>query len=146
MNPNNDHITSLHLILGLGVTGKALADFFTKKNWPFAIFDDNMADDPASDFFSKRATLQNGQLCVAGQLVSPQKVLGLFPSPGIPPQHPLILWCKNNGISSLSEMELASEFLEGKKFIGITGTNGKSTVVKLIHALLSDAKEQRPNG
>jgi UDP-N-acetylmuramoylalanine--D-glutamate ligase len=43
-----------------------------------------------------------------------------------------------HGIPVISEVELASRFLNGR-ILGITGSNGKSTVTSLLHAILAGA-------
>ena len=58
----------------------------------------------------------------------------IIPSPGVPPIPP-IQQAKKRGIKIISEVELASRFLKGK-VIGITGSNGKSTVASLVHNIL----------
>lgn len=52
-------------------------------------------------------------------------------SPGVPLEIDLILMAKEKGIPYLSEVELAYRCAEGT-FIGITGTNGKTTTTALI--------------
>ncbi len=56
----------------------------------------------------------------------------VIPSPGIPRHHPLLLRAKKIA----SEIEIASRLLHGK-IIGVTGTNGKTTTVTLIHSILN---------
>ncbi len=58
----------------------------------------------------------------------------IVPSPGVVPSLPLTA-AQKRGIPVLSEIELAFRFLRGK-IVGVTGSNGKSTVSTLIHRIL----------
>ncbi len=59
-------------------------------------------------------------------------------SPGIPEKALIIKKLRAAEISIISEIEFAYRYCEGK-IIAITGTNGKTTVTKLIHYLLVNA-------
>lgn len=52
-------------------------------------------------------------------------------SPGILPKSPALRLAQRNNIKIISEIELASRFLQGP-WIGVTGTNGKTTTSSLI--------------
>jgi len=51
-------------------------------------------------------------------------------SPGVPMDHPLLLLAKGNGREIVSEIELASRFIDAP-LVAITGTNGKTTTTTL---------------
>ena len=122
---------SLALILGYGVTGQALADFCDKQGWHYVIAEDNNTVSRSSKFFK-------GQLARTHTNFATQKICCLFHSPGVSLDHPLVLQARQEIIPVLSELELASHFIKGE-LIGVTGTNGKSTTVKLLNSLLCDA-------
>ncbi|MFN7176302.1 MAG: UDP-N-acetylmuramoyl-L-alanine--D-glutamate ligase, partial [Thermaurantiacus sp.] len=65
---------------------------------------------------------------------------GLLVSPGVPlDRHPLVARARAAGIPVLGDMELfqlAREALPPHRLVGVTGTNGKSTVTALLHHLL----------
>ncbi|MBM9577138.1 UDP-N-acetylmuramoyl-L-alanine--D-glutamate ligase [Leptospira sp. 201903070] len=65
-------------------------------------------------------------------------------SPGILPNHPILLYAKEKGVPVFSEIDLGRHFFSGR-IIGITGTDGKSTTTALTAHLLkkdfSDLKE-----
>lgn len=64
-------------------------------------------------------------------------------SPGIPLTAKPYVWAKQQGIPVVSEIELSWQFLQQMasppRLIAVTGSNGKSTVVSLITALLAQA-------
>ena len=59
-------------------------------------------------------------------------------SPGVPLRLPALLQASRQGITILSEVELASWFLRGK-IVGITGSNGKTTTTTLVGEMLRAA-------
>ena len=61
----------------------------------------------------------------------------LIVSPGIPLDHCLVTKALSKGIQLNSDLDLFMEAVEGP-VVGITGTNGKSTVATLVSAMLED--------
>lgn len=122
--------SGLALILGYGLTGKALADFFEDQKIAYVICDDKNTVSRTGNFFRGVTSLDD--VAVKSQIKM------VFPSPGIALMHPWCLWAHDARIPVVGELELASFYLSGD-FIAVTGTNGKSTTVMLINALLKDA-------
>ncbi len=60
-------------------------------------------------------------------------------SPGVPPGSDLVQEANSLGITVLGEIELADRLSPSEKTVAITGTNGKTTTVKLTEALLNHA-------
>jgi UDP-N-acetylmuramoylalanine--D-glutamate ligase len=63
-------------------------------------------------------------------------------SPGVPRNIPLLKYAQEKGIPIISEIELAFQVMESLislPFIGITGTNGKSTVTTLVDLMLKES-------
>ncbi len=58
-------------------------------------------------------------------------------SPGIPDNANLIIKLKEKGINVISEIEFASKFTDAN-IIGITGSNGKTTVATMVYQILKD--------
>lgn len=59
-------------------------------------------------------------------------------SPGVPADLPPVETARRRGIEIISEPELASRFLPGR-IIGVTGSNGKTTVTTLVGELMQAA-------
>ena len=60
-------------------------------------------------------------------------------SPGVPGEVPLVAEARRRGIEVWSEVELGFRLLPGTRFVGITGTNGKTTTTELIGAIFRAA-------
>ena len=65
----------------------------------------------------------------------------LVPSPGIPLDHPIMAAARAAGVRILGDVELLWRAMPERKFIGITGTNGKSTTTALIGHILNQARQ-----
>ncbi|MBF0105267.1 MAG: UDP-N-acetylmuramoyl-L-alanine--D-glutamate ligase [Deltaproteobacteria bacterium] len=130
---SNVSIEDYFLIIGFGVTGKALAAYFDKRNFNYYVLDDREDLICEGRNFLGSFT-KDSELCG----FTDKKLRAVFPSPGVSLTHPVVQKAKVSGVPIIGELELASFFLKGD-FIAVTGTNGKSTTVKLINALLKDA-------
>jgi UDP-N-acetylmuramoylalanine--D-glutamate ligase len=62
-------------------------------------------------------------------------------SPGIKPTSEIIQEIKNNNIKLISEIEFAS-YYTNNPIIAVTGTNGKTTTVNLIHYIITSCGKQ----
>lgn len=99
------------LILGKGKTGTSTAEFLLKQKSVVVLVDE--ADD--GPFIN----------------IDPKDFDMIIHSPGISRQHPFLLLCDSLGIKISNEIELAYNYVT-KPIIGVTGTNGKTTIVNLI--------------
>ena len=61
-------------------------------------------------------------------------------SPGIPDSASIVVKLKEQGIQVISEIEFASAYTNAT-IIGITGSNGKTTVATMTYQILKDAKK-----
>jgi UDP-N-acetylmuramoylalanine--D-glutamate ligase len=59
----------------------------------------------------------------------------LVKSPGVPGERPLVVAARERGIPVWSEVELGWTLLAPRPFVGVTGTNGKTTTSELLGAI-----------
>lgn len=110
------------LVIGYGVSGKAVMALLKKKGIQAVAVDKNPGPD---------ALLDSADFPLDG-------IDFVVLSPGILPTHPLVLKAKERGLEVIGEMELALCFMENKA-IGVTGSNGKTTTTLLITHVLKTA-------
>lgn len=121
------------LVIGCGVSGRAAALFLKSLHTHVTI---------AEKFFAyvtqekKQWQHQEIHLLHETELSSLASYSLIIASPGLPPDHFLLAQAKKEGIPVIGEMELALRFLRARA-IGITGTNGKTSVTSLTHHILS---------
>jgi len=105
------------LIYGRGKTGEAVKELCESYGLNYILVDD-------TDYSSK---LLKG-------------VDTVVVSPGIPFFHRIYKDCKRYNIEIIGEIEFAYRLLDKKnKIVAVTGTDGKSTTVKIIEHLLKDS-------
>lgn len=124
------------LIVGLGKTGEAVADFLLNHGARVKISEKRTAE--ALGGAAEAWTARGAEVEAGGH--RPASFLGadlIIPSPGVP-LLPEVAAAQAQGVPILSEIEIAYRFLKGR-IIGITGTNGKSTTATLVHKILKDA-------
>jgi UDP-N-acetylmuramoylalanine--D-glutamate ligase len=65
----------------------------------------------------------------------------LVKAPGVPGERPLVVAAREQGIPVWSEVELGYRLLtpSGTRFVGVTGTNGKTTTTELLGAIFRAA-------
>ena len=105
------------LIFGYGITGKAVETFFKVKSKEYLIYDDN--ENVILDI-KKELLFDDSQIDLIDEIVI---------SPGINPSHKQIKNFETKKI--ITDIDLFSREFNGK-FIGVTGTNGKTTFVNLL--------------
>lgn len=126
------------IVLGLGRTGKAAARAIQAGGGKVHVWDDNS---------SLRTEARNMDFQVTDPLLFDWKtVSALVISPGIPhtfPEpHPVAIKAKNAGVPIISDVDLLGRTQTAAKYIGITGTNGKSTTTALIGHILKNARQE----
>lgn len=120
------------LVYGLGESGIAAARALTERGKAVIAAD---ADD------SERLRRRLEDLGVEGRLGAGPEVLEgvgrVVASPGIPPHDAVLAAAGQRGIPVLSEVALGLEMLGGGvRVAAVTGTNGKTTVVDMVRAIL----------
>ncbi|MHB1171066.1 MAG: UDP-N-acetylmuramoyl-L-alanine--D-glutamate ligase [Lacisediminihabitans sp.] len=129
-------------ILGLGVTGFAVADTLTELG-ANALVLANSAQKETADLLSVIGV----PLVLADLNAVPVDELAVFEpelvvvSPGFSPAHPLVVWAGERGIPVWGDVELAWRLRDKvgtpAEWIAVTGTNGKTTTVQLTTAMLA---------
>jgi UDP-N-acetylmuramoylalanine--D-glutamate ligase len=123
-------------VIGFGKTGKALLNFLMAKNIGRQLFLFN--DDVIRDEKEKQSFQQNGVEFLEGEksFTRLQEMDLMVISPGVDGRNSRFEALRKSGQKIISEIEFASYFIPSK-IIAVTGTNGKSTTVSLIHHILS---------
>jgi len=125
------------LVVGLGVSGAAIARALRDRGYEVVAVDDA----PSDAVRERRAELEPlGVDVVTKPDASTLAVLVhdadlVVPSPGVPPRHPVFTIARDRGVSVVGEVELASRWAD-RPIVAITGTNGKTTVTGLVTDML----------
>ena len=120
-------------ILGLGISGLAAFEFLRKKNKKVVIFDDKLKPNLKLKKYWKDYISWDWD-----------KLNRIIVSPGIKisgkNKHPIVKLAEKHKVELQNEIELYFEQKPSSIIIGITGTNGKSTLASLISHILSENK------
>lgn len=125
------------LVVGAAKTGIALADFLVRKGARVTVTDtampENLGDTPS--LLMKMGVQiafggHNASLFCSSDLV----VL----SPGVNPKIAPVRNALTVGVEVIGEIELAARFI-GAPMVAVTGTNGKTTVTRMITRMLEDS-------
>jgi UDP-N-acetylmuramoylalanine--D-glutamate ligase len=130
-------------VIGLGKSGIAAARLLNAQGWAVTVSDRNASD----ALYRVKSTLESEGITVKlGHQFSPDPTLmqQVVVSPGVPWDVPALLQAREMGIETLGEMELAWRSLQSCPWVGITGTNGKTTVTSLIAAIFQSAGLHAP--
>lgn len=128
-------------VIGFGKTGKAVLDFLLvnakKGETPIYLYNDTPISDPAQLDAYREAGVNF--LVGKEEFNRLEVVKRIILSPGVDGRAPRFDALRGKGIEILSEIELAASYLdlETAPIIAVTGTNGKSTTVSLIHHILT---------
>mgnify|MGYP003818708901 CR=1 FL=1 len=124
-------------VVGLGKSGLAVARFCAARGAHVTACDDRTEAALAKELSTLQSELSAGSVSLAVGGISAESLLGadlIVLSPGVPPNRPAIANARAKGIAITGEIELASRFISAP-IVGITGTNGKSTVTSLCGAI-----------
>ena len=114
------------LVIGAGVTGQAVDKALKKFGAISYLFDEKT----------------NSKLNVVDQI--PQEIDFAVVSPGWRADHPVILNLKSLGIEIIGEVDFAWKIKEviapNQKWVALTGTNGKTTTIKMVESIFKSAK------
>lgn len=125
------------LVIGLGISGKSAASFLLDRG-AFVVGCDRNEALPSSDP-EVSALCQRGLTFTSeGRMKSAQGFDCVVLSPGVPPSHPCCATARELGIEVIGEIELACREIS-QKCVGVTGTNGKTTVTLLVEHVLKES-------
>lgn len=121
---------SLHIVIGLGVTGLSCIRFLSQQRLPFVVMDSRECPPNLEKF-----RLDYPDVAVYTGQAWPQELLNqaacLVVSPGVPVALPAIQTAKTHGVEIIGDIELFARY-NRVPVIAITGANGKSTVTTLV--------------
>jgi UDP-N-acetylmuramoylalanine--D-glutamate ligase len=133
------------LVVGLGLSGRAAASFLLTNGAKVSGVDQNLcALEGHSEFISLK---EMGLLTLQEQSIQNLKAFDfVVMSPGISPFHPIYQEIIRSNKPVLGEIELGCRSVNNP-MLGITGTNGKTTVTLLVsHVLNCNGKKGRALG
>ncbi len=127
------HPHSEDLIVGLGETGLSVARHLARRGAAFAVTDTR--DAPSG--LDRLAGIPGAEDAWVGPLskLDPSRWRRIIVSPGVPPSLPALAQAADAGSEIIGDIELFARSGPGT-VIGITGSNGKSTVTALVGELL----------
>lgn len=131
-------------VIGLGRSGIAAARLLKQKNWQVTVIDGKFSDflqQQQQQLLKEGITVQLGHTLDLNTIELPQLIVV---SPGVPWDIPMLVKARNLGIDTIGEMELAWRELNSIPWVGITGTNGKTTTTALIAAIFQAAGLDAP--
>ena len=127
-------------VMGLGVTGQSVARWWRRQGSPFMALDTRSE---MADSLSVRQAVGADTPLHFGDIDRSvlDGITELIVSPGIPLEHPLVQYALENGVRVMGDIDL---FVEASTVpvIGITGSNGKSTVTALLASMISACGRQ----
>jgi UDP-N-acetylmuramoylalanine--D-glutamate ligase len=136
-------------IIGLGRSGITAAQLLNQDRWQVSVSDTGQSKE-LSDLKQKLesegiavalGTKFDLEALAAQGLGRPDRIVV---SPGVSWQLPSLVAARNQGIEAMGEMELAWRYLNHCPWVGITGTNGKTTTTAITAAIFQAAGLQAP--
>ncbi len=140
-------------IIGLGRSGIAAARLLNKDGWQVTLVDSATAAQIASRSNANQLQAAQQQLNQEGVTVKLNSSVTLdsnnapdsiVVSPGVPWDITALETARQQGIETIGEVELAWRYLNNIPWVGITGTNGKTTTTALIEAIFQAAGLNAP--
>jgi len=138
-------------IIGLGRSGIAAARLLNQDGWQVTLVDSATESQIASRANAEQLQLSQQQLEQEGIRVklnsrvleagSPELIIV---SPGVPWDIEALETARTQKVKTIGEIELAWRYLKQIPWVGITGTNGKTTTTALVAAIFQSAGLNAP--
>ncbi|MEO0373710.1 MAG: UDP-N-acetylmuramoyl-L-alanine--D-glutamate ligase [Cyanobacteria bacterium P01_A01_bin.17] len=136
-------------IIGLGRSGITAARLLNKNKWQVSVSDTGQSErlsDVKQKLESEGITVALGtkfdlEVLAAAGMSRPDRIVV---SPGVSWQLPSLVAAREQGVEAMGEMELAWRYLKHCPWVGITGTNGKTTTTAITAAIFQAAGLQAP--
>lgn len=143
-----DGLTSWHAdwrglrvaVLGLGVTGFAVADTLAELGAEVTVYARDRDDDRARILDVIGVRLEVHPLDEVPAELSGDAPELIVVSPGFRPDHPVLRWASDSGVAVWGDIELAwrvRDKVKAAEWMLVTGTNGKTTTVQLAATLIA---------
>lgn len=134
------------LVWGLGKSGFAAAKLLHQKGGQVWVLDRNFSSEltDRAEFLQQLGIVVNLKTDLSTELLAALNPEVLVVSPGISWHHPVLEWAREIGIKTWGEVELAWQYLANVPWLGITGTNGKTTTTALVAEIFATAGYDAP--
>ena len=140
-------------VIGLGRSGIAAAKVLNQDGWDVTLGDSApessiLSRSNGQDLQASIQELQKEKIAVKLEhtlcLTDTNRPDLIVVSPGVPWDISILLEARNQGIDTIGEIELAWRYLSSIPWLGVTGTNGKTTTTALIAAMFKAAGLSAP--
>ncbi len=132
-------VNSSVAVIGYGITGKSCVTFLRKLNKNVSVFVSDLSSIEKSMAISGPDKQQNHSdkmenivFCQFDKDASLDAFEYVVVSPGVDSRHPALVKAADNNVELISEIELFARH-NATPIIAVTGSNGKSTVVDMLH-------------
>jgi UDP-N-acetylmuramoylalanine--D-glutamate ligase len=131
-------------VIGFGKSGVAAARLLKREGWEVVLSDSNTSETllkQQQELAAEKIIVELGYQLELNSADLPDLIVV---SPGVPWDIPVLVKARELGIETIGEMELAWRHLQSLPWVGITGTNGKTTTTALIAAIFQAAGLNAP--
>jgi UDP-N-acetylmuramoylalanine--D-glutamate ligase len=132
------------LIIGFGKSGVAAARLLKQEGWEVELCDSSTSPtllEQQQKLASEQITVKLGN---TPEFTNSDLSKLIVVSPGVPWDIAILAKARELGIETIGEMELAWRFMQDIPWVGITGTNGKTTTTALTAAIFQTAGLNAP--
>jgi UDP-N-acetylmuramoylalanine--D-glutamate ligase len=124
-------------VFGMGRSGQSATDLLLDRGSNVTLVEEHPR--PELEVLKDTYEQRGARICIGGNLESALSQAELLVvSPGVSKDHYFLQQAHQKNIPVIGEIELAARFLQAP-IIAVTGTNGKSTTVRLIGSILQES-------